>query len=454
MNFWERLTAPIAFGQKTAPEQKGVTVEGYVPSPVISGYSAPRLAGEITVTHAVTHGLAVSSWLQTAMTKKARAFASVPLVLEKRRRKGWVREEGHELAALLARPNPHMSMQDVMERWAMHLEITGNALAHRVKATDGRTLELWPVDPAHIKPVAGKTSETWITGYLFTPRPDVRLTLLPDEITHWMYQSPADPRWGLSPLRAAALAVDTDVEAQRWNRAVISGGGKPVGAVLLPDTLSDEQWQMANAQVNENASARARGFLVFGGATKVESFGYTATDMDFLDGRKFSRDEICAVLGVPSILVSQGQDATFANMGTAKAHFWEESIVPLLSDFVATLAQGLLADFGLDPMTWRIVADLTGVPALRENEATRLKNIQSQASSVALLIRAGQYTPESIAETVGLPLVTVQQAVAVDALKSLSAGARTHLEHKHDLVLDDLTPSEALALVRQLKEHA
>lgn len=445
----------VSAQEKRYAERKGVTIKNYVPTPPAAlALAPPPLSGNITPRSASAHGLEQSSWLQTALTKKARAFASVDLVLERRGRKGWIREEGHELSGLLASPHPHLTMQDLLERICMHLEITGNALVHRVKATDGRTLELWPIDPASIKPKRSR-NQAWVTQYEFTDAQGYRHTLGADVITHWMYQHPADLHWGLSPLKSAALAVDTDLAAQRWNRSVLSGGAKPAGVVLLDGELDEAQQELAYEMVNaQNGGPQAaQRFMVFGGVKGVESFGWTASEMDFLAGRKFSRDEICAVLGVPSILVSQGQDATYSNMEAAKRHLWEDTLVPLLQDVARTLGASLLKDFGLDAKKYRIVPDLSNVPALRENEGVRVRNLQMQAAAVAQLVKAGSFTPESIAEIVGLPLVTAQQQEAVAALSSLSAPAKKHLELKYGVNVDDLDPAEALALARQLKEQ-
>lgn len=431
-----------------------VTITG---APLLAS-GPPGLSSVMTMTPgtAVSRGMTQNSWLHTALTKKARAFASVSLVLECKTRKGWSQDSGSKearaLTSLLSQPNPHMSMQDCMERWVMHLEITGNAVAHRVRGSDGRLLELWPVDPSHIRPKRTIQKDDFDMGYLFRPKAWAdEVKLKSTDVVHWMYQHPADPRWGLAPLLSAALAVDTDITAAAWNLRSLRDGAKPLGAVLMPDTLDDDQWNLATEQINQAARDRLRQFLVFSGATDIKSLGFSPTDMDFLAGRKFSRDEICAVLGVPSILVSQGQDATYSNMEAAKRGFWEDTIVPLLADFTKTLASALLADFGLDGSKWRIRADLTDVAALRENEGVRLANIQKQATAAAALLRGGEFTPESIAEAVGLPLITVAQAQAVQALSSLSKAAREHIEHKHALVIADLSPGEALALVRELK---
>lgn len=453
MNWKEFLlgTPPAAPAPEPAlNEKKGVTItrdSGGAYLPPVSAMSAPRLNGEVQ--NAVTYGLEQSSWLQSAVTKKSKALSSVELILERRGRKGWVREEGHEIAGLLAKPNPSMSMQDVLERISMHMDINGNALVHHVRDSLGRTLEIWPLVPGAIRPerYAGMTR---IEHYLVNTTGGV-VRISADEVTHFMHQHPTDQFWGLSPLKSVALAIDTDLEAQRWNRSTLATGARPGGAIILDDELDPDQQQLATQMINEQigGASASRRFIVMGGAKSIESFGWNSAEMDYLNGRKFARDEICAALNVPSILVAQGQDATYANMSEAKKHFWEDTLIPLLHDICKSLGDSLIRNHGLDPRNYRVVPDLSRVTALSENGETQARTNQQKAAAVALLVRSGAFTPESIAESIGLPLVTVQAQASLSALKSLSLPARQVIERKYGVQIDELEPNEALEIARK-----
>lgn len=441
MNLVQRIGLALLGGEQKARDS----------GPHVSTYHSgiPAINYEWTAENATREGLQKSSPLYVAVTIKARAFASVPIIVEKRKRGGkWEADAAHPLQRLLDRPNPHMSRQDMMERWAQHMELAGNALWHKVKAVRGPTLELWPVNPDVIFPIPDRTE--YLRGYEYRPTPQDRLTLPVNEVLHWQYQNPSNTYWGLAPVRAAALTIDGDVEAVKWNRTILANGARPAGVVTLDAAMSDDQWRAARQMIQEQTggAANARQFLAFGGATSVTAFGFDASDMDWANGRKMNRDEIFSVIGVPAILAVQGEGSTYANMESAERAFWTRTLIPLLDDFCRTLEASLLAEFGAET-THRIRADLSNVPALRENEGERAK--------VALTLTQAGFSSESVAEHLQLPLKTAAQLqteqaaqTAVKALRTLTPHARAWVEGQAGRSLKGLTPPDVLSVALAL----
>lgn len=435
MNVFQRLSAAL----------RGTEVKAQQPGPhVTTAQNAmPLIDYDWNLEKASHEGMQKSTWLYVAVTIKARAFASVPLIVERRKRGGeWAADPQHPIQRLLDRPNPHMSLQDLMERWAQHMELSGNALWHKIKSARGPVLELWPVSPDLLKPIPSRTE--YLGGYEYRPTPQDRLILPANEVLHWQFQNPTNTYWGLAPIRAAAQTIDGDVEAVRWNRAVLANGARPAGVISLSHELTPDQWEAARVmiQAQTGGAANARQFLAFGGATNVQSFGFDATDMDWIDGRKLNREEIFAVIGVPPILTVQGEGATYANMNSAEYQFWTRVLVPLLNDFTQTLSLSLLPDFGAEG-THRIRADLSNVPALRENEGER--------ADVAVKLNRAGFSAESVAEHLGLPLRTVaqeaalvQQQTAVKALRTLTPPALAWIKAQTGRDVKGLSPPEAL----------
>lgn len=441
MNVFQRLTHALRGGEQKARQA----------APHVSTWASgmPVINYEWSAERAVTEGLQKSSWLYIAVTAKARAFASVPVIVERRKRGGkWEPDPSHPLQRLLDRPNPFMSRQDLMERYVQHMELAGNALWHKVKPARGPTLELWPVMPDRIHPIPSRPE--YLSGYEYRPTPQDRITLPTSEVIHWQYQNPRDTYWGLAPIRAAALTIDGDIEAVRWNRAILANGARPAGVVTLDAEMTPEQWEAARTMIQSQTggAANARQFLAFGGATSVTAFGFDASDMDWANGRKMNREEIFAVIGVPAILAVQGEGSTYANMETAERGFWTRTLIPLLDDFCRTLEASLLAEFGAQN-THRIRADLSAVPALRENEAERAK--------VAVLLKNAGFSPESVAEHLQLPLKTLEQAVAdaqaqqaVKALRTLTPPALAWVEGQTGRGVKSLTGEDALSVALAL----
>jgi phage portal protein BeeE len=57
---------------------------------------------------------------------------------------------------------------------------------------------------------------------------------------------PADDHYGLSPIEAAATAIDTHNTASRWNKALLDNSARPSGALVYTardGNLSGEQYE-------------------------------------------------------------------------------------------------------------------------------------------------------------------------------------------------------------------
>lgn len=391
------------------------------------------VSADWTTEKAISEGMKASTWVYTACRKISTAFASVPLVVQKRVGDEWQPDPQHPLQALLDRPNPFMSRQDMMERWALHLELGGNAVWHKVMAGTV-PVELWPLSPDTVKPIPSRLK--FISGYEWRQGSDK--TILPAEtVLHWQFVDPATPYWGLSPLKAAAAAVDTDLAAVRWNRATLANDGKPSIAVLLADSLQAPEQEVAarfiQQQIDGNSVRKA---LVLGGASKVQPLSLSAAEMDWLQGRRLNREEIGAVFGVPPVLMVAGESVTFANLDAAKRILWEDTVVPLLDDFCQ--GAGMLLTHWGHEATHRVVADLSGIAALQEN-------LKERADAAKVLVEAGfpinavnQRLALGFAPVEGgdVPRQPVLPAMAPPGVKSLpplqSRGVRMQRKEKGD----------------------
>lgn len=382
---------------------------------------------------AIREGQKANAWVFTAISKVSTGLASIPLVLEQRNGDNWEARPEHELQSLLNRPNPFMARQDMQERWAQHMLLAGNALWW-LNIAGGKPVELWPIQPDQINPIASRAD--FISGYEWKVTAQDKRVLPSAEVAHWMFIDPSNPRWGLAPIQAAAGAIDLDQAASRWNRAVLANDGKPPLAVILESSLPIEQARAAAALMREQIDGGSiRQALVLGGTSKVQPLSLSATDLDFLNGRRFSREEIGAVFGVPGVLLHAGESATYANLEAAKLILWEDRIVPMSDDLTQGLMMSLFPYWQLDPSQWRIRADLSGVRALQGNLKTEAETGKLKAEAYKALVEAG-VPPNMAAAAMGLALEDIpdgdvprQQAPPAQAI---AAKSRRLLEFKSD----------------------
>ena len=175
------------------------------------------------------HALAREGFAQNAIVYRcvrmiAEAAASVPLLLYE----GDEEIEDHPLAHLIARPNPAQCAPDLLEAWYGFLLVAGNAYMEAV-AIGGEVRELHALRPDRIKVVSGSDGwpEAWeyaVAGRSIRLAGEVAPGVRP--VLHMKLFHPTNDHYGMSPLEAAAAAIDVHNAASRWNKALLDNSAR------------------------------------------------------------------------------------------------------------------------------------------------------------------------------------------------------------------------------------
>src|SRR5256885_7500369 len=161
----------------------------------------------------------------------------------------------HPLLDLIARPNPRQDGAQFLENVATHLMIAGNAYVEAV-AVDGSPRELHVLRPDRMKLVPG--ADGWPEAYEYTVagrtvRFEQNAALPP--VLHLVLLHPLDDHYGLAPLEAASVAVDTHNAAARWNKALLDNAARPCGALVYTGeegaVLSDSQFERLKRELED-----------------------------------------------------------------------------------------------------------------------------------------------------------------------------------------------------------
>lgn len=316
--------------------------------------------------HAVREGYRASTWVYNAVELRRRAVASVPWHVETRDASGdWQRAPDHPLQQLIDDPNPDFSQRQLISRLVQWLDLGGDAYWTKVRAGKrSAPVELWPLMPDGMKAVPGR--ERLIDGYRYEYE-NVTADLSTDDVVHFAYPNPGDFYYGMPPLRAAGMAVDIDTESQRYQKVSLQNRGIPDGVFTLDDDeTTRDQWEQARDQVREQYQTKDsfRSPWVVAHA-KWQQMSLTPAEMDYIESRRFTREEILSAFNVPPPMVGIYDNATLSNIETARKIFWLEGVVPLLEELCDQLNRALVPEFG-HVSGLRIVYDLTNVDALRE----------------------------------------------------------------------------------------
>ncbi len=269
------------------------------------------------------------------------AAASLPLVV----REGGREATGHPLLALLARPNPREAGPRLLESVYGHLLVSGNAYVEAVQA-GLEPRELYALRPDRVRVVPGP--DGWPAAYDYQAGGRTVRLALPAEglspVLHLTLFHPTDDHYGLSPMEAAATALDIHNAAGAWNKALLDNAARPSGALVFGEaTLTGEQFDRLKAELQESyqGAVNAGRPLLLEGGLDWKPLSLSPKDMDFVEARAAAAREIALAFGVPPLLLGLPGDSTHANYAEANRAFYRQTVVPLVRRTAAAIAHWL-----------------------------------------------------------------------------------------------------------------
>jgi HK97 family phage portal protein len=271
---------------------------------------------------------------------------------------GATERDTHPLLDLIARPNPRQDGASFLESIASYLLLAGNAYVEAVQLADNTgegasVRELYALRPDRMKVVPG--ADGWPQGFEYTVagstvRFDQSVTLPP--ILHLTLFNPLDDYYGLSPLEAAACAVDTHNAAAKWNKALLDNAARPSGALVYGgaegSVLSDAQFQRLKKELSDQyeGPSNAGKPMVLEGGLDWKAMSLSPKDMDFMEAKHSAAREIALAFGVPPMLLAIPGDNTYSNYQEANRVFFRQTVLPLGTRIAQALAQWLAPAFG------------------------------------------------------------------------------------------------------------
>jgi HK97 family phage portal protein len=205
--------------------------------------------------------------------------------------------EAHPLSQLLTRPNPRQDGGVFFEMLYAHLLLAGNAYIEAVAlnetlrghaARQPAVRELYALRPDRMKVVPG--ADGWAEAYDYSVggrsvRFDQPASPVPP-ILHLTFFHPLDDHYGLAPIDAAAVALDTHNAAAKWNKALLDNAARPSGALVYagPEgaVLNDQQFERLKRELEGNytGAVNAGRPLLLEGGLDWKAMSLTPKDMD------------------------------------------------------------------------------------------------------------------------------------------------------------------------------
>jgi HK97 family phage portal protein len=250
----------------------------------------------------------------------------------------------HAFLDLMRQVNPFFNSSDLMELTVLDMDLTGEAYWYVVRGKAGQPVELWPVPSVYMKVVPGKTLSRYIDHYVYQKgRTEIELST--DEVVQFTYPNPRNYIQGMSCVRGVIDAVYTNTKMNEYEEALFSNKARTGGVFESESDVSPTEVERMRTEIDAryvgNAAA-GRPMMTPPGVKWVKD-SMTNEEMSFIEGRKMTREEICAGFDIPVALLDP--EAIRANVDGAQYHHAKFGIAPRLRKIEEKLNEKLLPMF-------------------------------------------------------------------------------------------------------------
>ena len=305
------------------------------------------------------------------------AASALPLVLQDKER----RYEDHPFVSLMRSPNAAQGRAELMESLYGQLLLTGNAYVEAV-GHETYPVELHVLRSDRMSVVPG--ADGWPIAFEYSVggrKHRFDAAMEPGPICHIRSFHPQDDHYGLSPLQAAATAIDVHNSASRWSKALLDNAARPSGAIVYTGTdgqgtLSPDQYArlVEEIETNHQGARNAGRPMLLEGGLDWKPMGFSPSDMEFQKTKESAAREIALAFGVPPMLLGIQGDATYSNYQEANRAFYRLTVLPLATRVAAQLGSWLSRYTGED---LELKPDLDQVPALSAERDAQWSRVSS-----------------------------------------------------------------------------
>jgi len=321
-------------------------------------------------TTATKKGYMKSIYLYRSIKLIADSFVDVEFNLYSKKDNSIIEE--HSILDLLNNPNSEMTFSDLKEIFVIQKMLAGEAFWYLAgKDIKNNPGNIYPIRPDLIEEKTNNSGK--LLGW------DINNNGFKEKssVLQWKNYNPTNRYRGLSPLQVGSDAVDTSNEIVEWNKKFFEQGlGIPPGVFTTTDSIRDFEesglWSKLMKLIKKKftGTKNAHKPLILTGDLKWVEMGKSHKDLDFEKLKNMTDQDICNVLGVPALLIKTDIKPTYNNLQTAKQIFWEQTMLPLITDFLDKINKNLIKDKEM-----YLGFDKGNIEALQESKNDKAKRL-------------------------------------------------------------------------------
>lgn len=369
MNWWQRVVQYMTGGAEVKAISHRPDLAGRQHVYTSTSYDVPADMSEF-LGYATVYASYV--WAAKAVNKIVDNFVGLPVRVVDTEAQPL---DSHPLSILLAHVNDEETPADLWSAYIVHKLLGGEAFTEIVPDSRGRPAELWIRRPDWmlVRPDITRLDYPRAAEYVYQGESGAPVTLPAEFVIHDKFYNPLQPWRGLAPIAAVREGITIDLFSQTWSKSFIRNNARPDFALVAPQGITPterDRYLSEFLRSHQGADNAHLPVILEDGITDIKTFSFAPKDMEWLEQRRFSRDEVGAIFGVPDEIMGYGKD-TYENFQTALEVFWTLTLRPLVLRRDLTLTNHFRKTGLLRPSE-RVGTDLSDVGVLQEDVAPKI----------------------------------------------------------------------------------
>ena len=277
---------------------------------------------------------------------------------------------------LMTRPNSTDNWYSFIEQLVTYLQVAGNAYIYKERTRGNRVTALKILRPDRMRIIGASYGAA---GFVYeVGGQDHYLPV--EDMCHLSLPNPAGDLYGLSPLQVLSRTVNLDLNMTDFAKVYFQNAGVPSGLLKLRRRLNTQE---------EASTIRSRWRSQFGGKNNFHRIAILDEDADYQQMASAPKDmamselhdltesRICAVFGVPAILVGANvglQRSTYSNYREARLAFHSETLEPLVGRILRYLNDHLFSEY---PGNETLTVDWSAMRANLDDKADQTARVNA-----------------------------------------------------------------------------
>lgn len=268
---------------------------------------------------------------------KAKALSVMPIQLYKKSEDGKEAYKEHNLYDLLRfEPNPTLISSLFKKIISQDIDLRGNHYTQIIRNGLGHIVKLVPLqaDLMQLTILENNTKEFIYNGVKVDSYRILHLYDIPD----------STGLKGLSKIQFAKESLNFAKNTAEHGNKLFKNGGTPTGIFEHEKTLNDDAWERLQTDIDSKMTGlknAGKPYLLEDGLT-YKALTITNSDSQWLESRKYNREEVAAIFGVPVAMLNDASNTAYGNLEQKYIEFYTGTVFPLTTIIEEQLRQSLL----------------------------------------------------------------------------------------------------------------